>query len=300
MKTALSQGNGLEKSPELQKLNDSTMGNIEISLGGDDIQALAEELAQKSAKKQENVNQLLHEASADWTSLKKLYPEPGEEGRTEVESFIQKYTDTEAIVDDKRVLVSIPEINDAQKWIERSDKVIEEKLAIEFAKEEEIRKSKLGIEDEFLFQQAKDAWDTGDRETAIRHIVDLVKTYPESERALTAYAMAGTYYEESANTYKAILAYRKVAQTFAEQPGRQNQNTYIQTRYKLAWCYHEVEEYSRAIDIMKKFVDYPQIDEQMKEEALQSLVKFYISANEREAGKAYFREVGRQDLAQKL
>ena len=98
--------------------------------------------------------------------------------------------------------------------------------------------------DEALFYLASALQEICLFDDAVKEVTKLVRLYPQSRFTPDAYVMIGEYYFENNNAYKALLAYRKATK-------HKNSPKYVFALYKLAWCYYNVGEYSKAIDTMK-------------------------------------------------
>ena len=138
--------------------------------------------------------------------------------------------------------------------------------------------------------------DLGNEDKAVDAFKRLVKLYPQSAFLPDAYVLIGEYYftvrEEA---FPALKAYLK-ASTFTDSP------KYSFAMYKLGWCYYNVGDYQKAIDTMKRVVDYSLSQEQstsqiqLQDEALKDLVRFFADADQMEEAIAYFNKLGRKEL----
>ena len=101
--------------------------------------------------------------------------------------------------------------------------------------------------DEATFYLGSALQDTDQRDEAINQFLNLVKMYPESKYVPDSYVLIGEYYFDNNNAFKALQAYKHAA-SFRDS------DKYPFAMYKLAWCYYNVGEYSKAIDTMKAVV----------------------------------------------
>jgi len=138
--------------------------------------------------------------------------------------------------------------------------------------------------------------DLGNEDKAVDAFKRLVKLYPQSQFLPDAYVLIGEYYfSVKEEAFPALKAYLK-ASTFTDSP------KYSFALYKLGWCYYNVGDYRKAIDTMKRVVDYSLSQEQnqsqiqLQDEALKDLVRFFADADEMEEAIAYFNSLGRKEL----
>ncbi|MFT5686810.1 MAG: TolA-binding protein, partial [Myxococcota bacterium] len=118
------------------------------------------------------------------------------------------------------------------------------------------------------------AYDELDRpQDALQARIDLVRDFPGSDFAASAYVQIGEHHFDRNDAYKALLAYKHAT----EIPGHDKVDY---ARYKLGWCYYNVGEYDQAIVMMRAVASRPPATEtgaiQLAEEAQRDLVRFYI------------------------
>lgn len=146
--------------------------------------------------------------------------------------------------------------------------------------------------DEATFFLASALNDTGQKDEAAQEFTRLVKVYPDSKWVPDAYLQIGEYwFEEKKEAFKALSAYQKAAayKDFDKWPFAE---------YKLAWCFYNVGEYGKSIDTMKAVVDFPiegKFNANLREEALNDLVRFYADAGDMDEAIAYFTKLGMKD-----
>ncbi len=138
--------------------------------------------------------------------------------------------------------------------------------------------------------------DLGMEEEAADAFKKLVKLYPESQYLPDAYVQIGEYYFEiKGEPFPALKAYLK-ASSYTDS------SKYAYSSYKLGWCYYNVGDYEKAIETMKRVVDYSMKQEQttsniqLQDEALKDLVRFFADADQMDEAIAYFTQLGKKDL----
>ena len=80
------------------------------------------------------------------------------------------------------------------------------------------------------------------RDEALTRWTEIVRGHPDSELAAEAYTRIGDYYFDANSAFKALSAYQR-ATTWRDAP------TTPYARWKLAWCYYNVGEYRKAIEL---------------------------------------------------
>lgn len=150
--------------------------------------------------------------------------------------------------------------------------------------------------DEATFYLGMSQQDIREPDQAVDAFKTLVKLYPTSAFVPQSYILIGEYYFERNEAFPALTAYRKAA-TYKDEP------QYAYAMYKLAWCYYNVEEYSKAIDTMKAVVAHSMEAAEgesqairLEEEALKDLVRFFADAGEMEEAYDYFTKLGKKNL----
>ena len=132
------------------------------------------------------------------------------------------------------------------------------------------------------------------RKEAVNSFKRLVKLYPTSQYVPDAFVMIGEYYFDDNKAFPALQAYLQA--TNYKDSGR-----YAYAKYKLAWCYYNVEEYDNAIETMKEVVAFSsentgQSALRLDEEGLKDLVRFFADAGRLDDAIDYFTRLGRKDL----
>ena len=150
--------------------------------------------------------------------------------------------------------------------------------------------------DEATFFLGAALGDVGEKKAANDEFTKLVKTYPESAKIPDAYVLIGEYWFDENQAYKALTAYQKAA-------AFKTHDKYAFANYKLAWCYFNVGDTSKAIDTMKAVVQISMDDKtgsksnlQLQDEALKDLVRFFADAGEMDEAYRYFNGLGKKDL----
>ena len=155
-------------------------------------------------------------------------------------------------------------------------------------------------EDEATYFLAMGLLETGDSEGAIGEFTRLVRTYPDSRYAPDAYIGIGEFYFNLGNAYKALVAYQKAA-TY------QDSDKIGFAHYKLAWCYYNVGEVSKAVETMKAVVAQATPAKKgrrsaseerflLQDEALLDLTFFFAEGGYQDEGFTYFADMKRWDL----
>ncbi|NOZ85743.1 MAG: tetratricopeptide repeat protein [Deltaproteobacteria bacterium] len=146
--------------------------------------------------------------------------------------------------------------------------------------------------DEALFFLGYNYGEIGKKSKALSYYKRITKQFPNSSHVAEAWLQIGEYYFDANNVYDALQAYKK-AVTFTSA------KTFGYAMYKLAWCYYNLGEYKKAIDLFKKVVSYSIEQEkekkskiQLREEALKDLVRTYADDENVEDAEAYFKSVG--------
>jgi len=156
--------------------------------------------------------------------------------------------------------------------------------------------------DEVLFYLGSAYQEIKEPDKAVKHFVRLTKEYSNSEYIPGAHVQIGEYYFDRNNAYKALRAYQQAAKY-------KNFSNYGFAVYKLAWCYYNVGEYDDAIEGMKTVVRYSQTKQQagedkkaltLQDEALKDLVRFFADAGDMQEAEEYFRSLGKEELYNKM
>ncbi len=158
-----------------------------------------------------------------------------------------------------------------------------------------------GRVDEATYHLGMALLDLGREEESVKQFTNLVRQYPDSGYVPDAYVQVGEYYFSRSSAYKALLAYQKATKF-------KSSKLYVFATYKLAWCYFNVGEYGKALDLMKAAVSLTRTSDSidaatskvLDDAALSALVRFFRDTGESDAGRAYFRQVQRPDLANQL
>jgi len=146
--------------------------------------------------------------------------------------------------------------------------------------------------DEVLFFLGYNYGEIGKKAKALSFYKRLTKQFPQSQHVAEAWLQVGEHYFDANNVYEALQAFQK-AVTFT------GAKTFGYAMYKLAWCYYNLGEYGKAIDLFKQVVSYSVSQEkkgkskiQLREEALKDLVRTYADDENVEDAEAYFKSVG--------
>lgn len=127
----------------------------------------------------------------------------------------------------------------------------------------------------------------------------LVKLYPQSAYVPDAYVLIGEYYFDRNEPFASLRAYRQVK-------AYPQHRLYGYAMYKLAWSFYNVEEFGNAIETMKSVVSYSMdgsgtaAKQQLQDEALRDLVRFFADAGDMDEAYRYFQKLGRQDLIRSM
>ena len=153
--------------------------------------------------------------------------------------------------------------------------------------------------DDATFYLGQALSDTGAADEANKYFGDLVRNYPESRHVPDAYVLIGEYWFDKNEAFKALQAYQRAA-------AYKDSDKYAFAMYKLAWCYYNVSEYSKAIETMKAVVTFSSTTTasgsdqkaaiQLMDEALKDLVRFYADAGDLDEAIQYFNKLGKKDL----
>lgn len=143
--------------------------------------------------------------------------------------------------------------------------------------------------DEVLFNLAQNLYDTGRRDDALKRYEELLKSFPSSRFAPDAYVQLGNHFFEVANVLAKARGYYEKA--FATPSPRIKSYAL----YKLAWCdvnagdhegalvkLHETIAIAEGQGSERAFVD-------LKNEALQDLVRVYVALDRAPDAVAYYR-----------
>lgn len=151
--------------------------------------------------------------------------------------------------------------------------------------------------DEVLFNLGSAYQEINEPEKAVKQFVRLTKEYSNSEYIPGAHVQIGEFYFERNKAYQALQAYQQAAKY------KQSQH-YGFAVYKLSWCYYNVGEYDQAIEGMKTVVRYSQTRTDagdtsaltLEDEALKDLVRFFADAGDMQEAENYFRSLGKVNL----
>ncbi len=156
--------------------------------------------------------------------------------------------------------------------------------------------------DEVLYYLGSAYQEIKEPDKAVKHFIRLTKEYSNSEYIPSAHVQIGEYFFDRNNAYKALRAYQQAAK-------HKNFSNYGFAVYKLAWCYYNVGEYDDAIEGMKTVVRYSQTKQQsgedkkaltLQDEALKDLVRFFADAGDMQEAEDYFRSLGKEELYNKM
>ena len=140
-------------------------------------------------------------------------------------------------------------------------------------------------------------------EKAVKNFRRLTKTYTDSRFLSMSYVQIGEYYFDKSNPHKALEAYLQATKDT-------NFASYGFAVYKLAWCYYNVGELDEAINSMKRVVRYSQNQQSansensqaitLKSEALKDLVRFFADSEDMQEAENYFSSLGEVELYNKM
>ncbi|MFT7518076.1 MAG: serine/threonine protein kinase/tetratricopeptide (TPR) repeat protein [Kiritimatiellia bacterium] len=126
----------------------------------------------------------------------------------------------------------------------------------------------------------------------VDYFAKLNEAYPDSGFLSDANMHIGEYYFDN-NVAKALQAYKRAI------VDRDSPN-YSFAKYKLAWCYYNAGEHGKAIAEMKAVVAYVQTQKsganQLQDQALGDLVRFFADAGEINAAYEYFGKLGKNEM----
>lgn len=106
------------------------------------------------------------------------------------------------------------------------------------------------MSEEAFFFSAVVLWEQERHEQAIQRLLNLPQLFPQGEYREDAYQLIGDFYfEEKKNYQLAIRAYAELVKV-----GRPEKATY--GLYKAAWAFYNINEVSKAIDHMRRLVNY--------------------------------------------
>ncbi|HCH64819.1 MAG: hypothetical protein CL927_20530 [Deltaproteobacteria bacterium] len=184
-----------------------------------------------------------------------------------------------------------PDHKDSDRWAEKSIRLYRSVLA-EFPT--------YSRADEVLYALANALASAGERAEAVKNYTRLVRQYPQSTYLAAAHVGIGEYYFDANNAFKALSAYKR-AVSYRDGP------QYAFASYKLAWCYYNASELGPAVSTMKQVAtltrseaDGGQQAALIHAKALEALVRFFRDAGSEGEGRAFFRNLGREDLAEQL
>ena len=152
--------------------------------------------------------------------------------------------------------------------------------------------------DEVLFYLGSAYQDIKEPDKAVQQFGRLTKEYSNSSYVAAAYVQIGEYYFDRNKAYQALQAYQQATL-------HKNSPNYGFAVYKLSWCYYNVGEYDQAIEGMKTVVRYSQLQQQttgdtssltLQDEALKDLVRFFADAGDMQEAENYFRSLGKVEL----
>ena len=145
--------------------------------------------------------------------------------------------------------------------------------------------------DEVLFYLGSAYQEIKEPDKALKQFIRLTKEYSSSEYVPSAHVQIGEYYFDRNKAYQALQAYQQAAK-------HKDSPNYGFAVYKLSWCYYNVGEYDQAIDGMKTVVRLD--DGTLQDEALKDLVRFFADAGDMQEAENYFRSLGKADLYNKM
>jgi tetratricopeptide (TPR) repeat protein len=156
--------------------------------------------------------------------------------------------------------------------------------------------------DQVLFFLGSAYQEINEPDKAKTQFVRLTKEYSNSQYVAAAWVQIGEYFFDRNKAYDALTAYAQAAKD-------KDSPNYGFAVYKLSWCYYNVGEYDQAIEGMKTVVRYSQVQQQsageksslmLQDEALKDLVRFFADAGDMQEAETYFRSLGKEDLYNKM
>ncbi len=129
--------------------------------------------------------------------------------------------------------------------------------------------------DQVLFYLGYTLWDMQRYEDALKSYRELIRNYPKSKFVPDAYLAFGEYYFEQAKLDRALMAYKKAAEY-------KDAEIYPYALYKQGWCYYNLHEWEKAMDMFKQVVYLADMEEgttgkriEIRKEALKDFTLTY-------------------------
>lgn len=154
--------------------------------------------------------------------------------------------------------------------------------------------------DQVLFFLGSAYQEINEPDKAKTQFVRLTSEYSQSSYVPQAYVQIGEYFFDRNKAYEALQAYTQAAKY-------KNSPNYGFAVYKQSWCFYNVGEYDEAIQGMKEVVRYSQVQQEqngaapmLQDEALKDLVRFFADAGDMQEAENYFRSLGKEELYNKM
>ncbi|MDF1565374.1 MAG: tetratricopeptide repeat protein [Deltaproteobacteria bacterium] len=106
--------------------------------------------------------------------------------------------------------------------------------------------------DEVLYSLGSNLWEQGEQQAALKAYKALVQRFKQSEYVPDAFLAFGEYYFNKGEIRKALKAYES-ASAFTES------KVYGFAMYKQGWCYYNLGDYAKALDLFKAVIYYSDI-----------------------------------------
>ncbi len=144
--------------------------------------------------------------------------------------------------------------------------------------------------DEVLFNLAKNQYDTGKRDQAIKRYEELLKSYPGSRFVADTYIELGNHYFEVANVLEKARTYYEKAYAST------NPRIKSYALYKLAWCDFNAGDHEKALAKLQQTIEFAEKQgkrdrafSDLKNEALGDSVRMFVQLNRADDAIAYFK-----------
>ncbi len=143
--------------------------------------------------------------------------------------------------------------------------------------------------DEVLFDLAKNQYETGKKDQAIKRYEELLKSYPSSRFVADTYVELGNHYFEVANILEKARFYYEKAYASS------NLRIKAYALYKLAWCDFNAGNHEQALAKLEQTVDLAEKQGKekaftdLKNEALSDSVRMFVQLNRADDAIAYYK-----------
>lgn len=176
-----------------------------------------------------------------------------------------------------------PDLSESRTWLEGSVRITEKLLRD--------HPSYPGT-DEALYALAHTQQELGQLDEANARYTELVRRFPDSEKAPQAFLQIGEYRFERGELMPALNAYRRAAafEGFEERP---------YALYKEAWVLYNLGEYATALDTMQQVVILSEDSAlPLEQEAMRDMVRICVDADQPEKCVTFFEGRGDTELVQ--